>query len=179
MIINECMPSYDIRELHWRVMRGTPGAIYSIIRTTDLASSRLIRWLFKIRGLPESALSIDGLVDVGFIRLAEEPEGEFMLGVIGRFWRGSGDVKKASPQEYRAFGQPGYSKGVWHFSVEPVDGQRCRVTTETRVISYGRSAKLLFRIYWHLIAPFSGLIRREMLRIIEREMENDSAQTRG
>jgi hypothetical protein len=171
MIINEFMPSYDIRELHWRVMRGTPGAIYSTIRTTDLASSRLIRWLFKIRGLPASALSIDGLVGVGFIRLAEKSERELMVGIIGKFWRVSGNLKKTSPSEYRAFEQPGYNKAVWHFSIQPVDGQRCRVTTETRVVSYGRSAKLFFRIYWQLIAPFSGLIRREMLRIIEREMK--------
>jgi len=53
------------------------------------------------------------------------------------------------------------------------------VATETRVISYGRPAKLFFRIYWQLIAPFSGLIRREMLRMIEREMENDSPKTQA
>ncbi|MGB2959529.1 MAG: hypothetical protein WBD30_11645 [Bacteroidota bacterium] len=97
MIINEIMPSYDVRELHWRVMRGTQAAIYSRIRTKDLGSSRLIRWLFKFRGLPESALSIDGLIEVGFIRLAEEPGREFMVGIIGRFWKGSGDLKKVSP----------------------------------------------------------------------------------
>ena len=179
MIINEFMPSYDVRELHWRVMRGRPADIYSTIRNADLGSSWLIRWLFKVRGLPASALSIDGLFDVGFIRLADQPEREFVVGIIGRFWKGSGDLKKANPQEYRAFEQPGYNKAVWHFSVEPVDGQRCRVATETRVISYGRPAKLFFRIYWQLIAPFSGLIRREMLRMIEREMENDSPQTQA
>jgi hypothetical protein len=179
MIINEIMPSYDVRELHWGVMGGTQAAIYSRIRTKDLGSSRLIRWLFKFRGLPESALSIDGLFEVGFIRLAEEPGREFMVGIIGRFWKGSGDLKKLSPPEYSAFEQPGYNKAVWHFSVEPVDDHRCRVATETRVISYGRPAKLFFRIYWQLIAPFSGLIRREMLKMIEREMEKDSSQTRG
>ncbi|MGB2959530.1 MAG: hypothetical protein WBD30_11650 [Bacteroidota bacterium] len=47
------------------------------------------------------------------------------------------------------------------------------------MISYGRAAKLLFRIYWQLIAPFSGLIRREMLKMIEREMEKDHSHTRA
>jgi hypothetical protein len=31
---------------------------------------------------------------------------------------------------------------------------------------------MLFRAYWTIVGPFSGLIRREMLRLVKREAES-------
>ena len=39
-----------------------------------------------------------------------------------------------------------------------------KLRTETRVACYGRAAKLLFAAYRGVVRPFSGLIRKEMLK---------------
>ena len=50
------------------------------------------------------------------------------------------------------------------------EGEATRVTTETRVLC-ADDARPKFRLYWMLIRPFSGLLRRFMLRAIRQEAE--------
>ena len=46
-----------------------------------------------------------------------------------------------------------------------------RLSTETRVRCSEDASRRRFRLYWAVIAPFSGLIRREVLRTIRHEAE--------
>jgi len=46
-----------------------------------------------------------------------------------------------------------------------------RLTTETWVETFGRRSRLLFAAYWLVVAPFSGLIRRELLATARRRAE--------
>jgi len=48
------------------------------------------------------------------------------------------------------------------------------VSTETRVLCYGRNERILFRCYWTVIGFFSGLIRKEMLQMVKRNSESSS-----
>lgn len=43
------------------------------------------------------------------------------------------------------------------------------LSTETRVLCLSERAKKRFRPYWIVIAPFSGIIRKQMLRLIEKQ----------
>ena len=53
---------------------------------------------------------------------------------------------------------------VMNFLVEPhASGRGTRLFTETRVRCLGRSSRRWFRLYWLVIRPFSGLLRRAML----------------
>jgi hypothetical protein len=45
------------------------------------------------------------------------------------------------------------------------------LSTETRVHALGPSARRRFRLYWLAIRPFSGLLRRALLRGIARYAE--------
>ncbi|MEP7335602.1 MAG: hypothetical protein ABI717_07460, partial [Actinomycetota bacterium] len=61
------------------------------------------------------------------------------------------------------FAEPGYAKMAFNFRLED------RVlSTETRVLLTDERSRKLFRRYWIVIRPFSGLIRREWLRAIAR-----------
>jgi hypothetical protein len=40
------------------------------------------------------------------------------------------------------------------------------------VLALGNSARRKFRAYWLVVGPFSGLIRKEMLREVKRQAEN-------
>lgn len=53
------------------------------------------------------------------------------------------------------------------FQLEPRDGG-VRLTTETRGHCTDRRARHRMALYWCLIRPGSGLIRRDMLRAVAR-----------
>jgi hypothetical protein len=61
-----------------------------------------------------------------------------------------------------------------NFLVEPLDGDACRVTTETRVIATDARARRAFRAYWTLVHPGSAFIRRMWLRALRRRAESVS-----
>jgi hypothetical protein len=46
-----------------------------------------------------------------------------------------------------------------------------RLATETRVLCLDDESRRRFRLYWLFIGPFSGLIRRKILRSIKHEAE--------
>ena len=62
---------------------------------------------------------------------------------------------------------------MWNFRIDPSRGG-CRLRTETRIDCVDAAALWRFRVYWTLVGPFSGLIRRDLLRLIRREAENES-----
>jgi hypothetical protein len=92
----------------------------------------------------------------GFVELANVPGQEIVFGVVGRFWRpDSGIITGLSAEEIIAFHIGGYAKAVWNFAIVPESKRTTRVTTETRVQAFGRSARWKFRAYWLVGGPFS------------------------
>jgi hypothetical protein len=104
--------------------------------------------------------------------LLEEREGdEILLGVIGRFWTPAGDVQRVSREEFLDFDKPGFAAAAWNFRLRP--GKTGMVlSTETRVLCPTRRTRMLFGAYWTVVGPFSGLIRKEMLRLVKQEAES-------
>lgn len=47
-----------------------------------------------------------------------------------------------------------------------------RLLTETRISGTDVASTRSFRVYWMVIGPFSGLIRRETLHAIARDAES-------
>ena len=56
-----------------------------------------------------------------------------------------------------------------NFLMSEIGPGQTEVSTETRVQCLGKTMKRRFSIYWFFIRPFSGLIRREMLRILKKQ----------
>jgi hypothetical protein len=46
------------------------------------------------------------------------------------------------------------------------------LSTETRIKCFGRGALWKFRIYWSLVGPFSGLIRKAILERVKTQAES-------
>lgn len=117
------------------------------------------------------------LEGTGFIVLAEVPDEEIVIGVAGRFWRPDGgrclDLLK---EDFGDFRRPGFTKAAWNFKLRPrLDGGTV-LSTETRVECFGRAALWKFGAYWSVIAPFSGLIRKAILKQIKAEAESGAKQ---
>jgi hypothetical protein len=77
-------------------------------------------------------------------------------------------------QEFVAFDAPGYAKAIASFRVQP-SGALTRVTTERRIQATDSAAKRKFALYWALIRPGSGLIRRDLLRAVRRRASRAEA----
>ena len=97
-----------------------------------------------------------------------------MYGQIGQFWAFDERAALASPhtvEEFRRFDDPRYAVAAMNVRLEALSASRTRVYTETRVRALGPSARRRFRLYWLLIRPFSGLLRRVMLNGIRAQAQ--------
>jgi len=116
-------------------------------------------------------LTLNGLQKIGFVILGELPNQELVLGLIGRFWSLRGDLQKIDPNAFKKFDRAGFAKAVWNFSLSPQPNGGTRVKTETRIHCLDVGSYQRFRRYWLVIGPFSGLIRKEILRALKKQTE--------
>ena len=170
-LLAEVLPEGDMTSRHSTTVRATPESIYRSISTLEVTRSPVIRTLFRLRGLRRNSATLAQLEKQGFIPLIERPGKALALGLAGRFWKPSGQVRRLNPDEFRAFREPGTAKAVWAFVIEPLGAKICRVITSTRVACPDAESRWRFKLYWFVVGPFSGLIRRECLRLITETAE--------
>lgn len=172
MLIDEFLPAYDVQACYHIDVHAPIEQAYHAARFLDTGCSWVVRWLFRLRGLPMQALTLDGMLKFGFILLGETPPQEILFGLVGRFWTRSGQIQHLDSENFARFDQEGFAKVAANISLSRQPGEITRVTTETRVQCLGRASQSYFRLYWLPIGPFSGIIRKEWLRIIKRQAEN-------
>ena len=183
-MLENIMPTYDIRDAHDIWVPGPPKVAYAVIKTTTAREVRLFGPLMRIRSIVDRVIRkapqiestrplLDEFVRGGWSILGEESEREVVLGAIGRFWRLTDNhpVKGIdSTQTFREFSQPRYAKVAVSFRVVP-ERSGCRIVTETRVKGTSQRGTQLFRVYWLLIRLGSAALRRSWLAAIRRRSE--------
>ena len=159
-------------ERHARAIAAPPEAVWDALHRADFGRSRAVRLLLWLRGLGRrSALRLADVVAGGFVALGARPPNELALGAVGRFWTPSGGRRRlADADAFRRFEEAGCAKAAWDFRLEP-SGDGTLLSTETRVYCLDAKSRRRFLVYWRLIGPFSGLIRREILKVVAREAE--------
>jgi hypothetical protein len=193
MLLDDLMPKYDVVERHGTTVRAAPSAVYAAIRTADLAAGPVTRVLLALRALPAALLALlrspavavaelrerrarrgVRLADferAGFRVVAERAPHELVIALLGRFWTPRGALcVEVNADSFRAAPPPGQALAGWNFTVDERSDGRCELRTETRV-RCAPDARLKFRLYWLVVRPGSGLIRRSMLRAIRRQAE--------
>lgn len=166
------LPAYDVVMRHERCVAVPVSVAWSALQRADLGGSPVTRMLLTLRGLRSPGarqLTLATLAEAGFVPLDERPGHEVAFGLVGRFWTPSGGRVPVSPAAFRDFARPGYAKAVWTFAVQGEASGPTRVVTETRVVCLDAASRRRFRLYWLCVRPFSGLIRRAMLRAVARE----------
>ena len=189
MLLDELVPDFDMRASYGTPVIASPERVYTSIWTADFDHWGLMRTLVMLRGLPgflvapretwrrvrarggRRQVRLHDVLGSGFALLGERPGEELVLGTVGRFWLARGELRPVSPEGFREAGAPGTARAAWNFSVRPGAGGRAVLTTETRVLCADQATRRQFRIYWAVIGPFSGLIRREMLAAIRDTAE--------
>lgn len=176
MLLDDFLPVCDVHARYQALFPAPPERVHPLILDLDWSRSPLVRWLVLLRGLGSAKIKLTQTnpPGSGFTLLGEEPGRELVVGMVGRFWLPTAEVCRVSPDEFVGFARPGYAKMAMNFLTEPMPGGACLLSTETRVMCLGPRARRYFRLYWSLIGPFSGLIRKEALRLVRRQLEQDT-----
>jgi DMSO/TMAO reductase YedYZ molybdopterin-dependent catalytic subunit len=183
-LLDEIMPDAEHHEFHDIWLDARPSEAYRALKTLTSGDIRLLGPLLALRGLPARLVgrgtriepgvsAIDDFVRSGFVQLAEEPDREIVLGVVGRFWKLTGNAPVAAVPDrdsFAAFDEPGNAKAVVSFLLR-AEGRGTRLFTETRIQATDDAAARSFRRYWRLARPGSGLIRRSWLKAVRRRAE--------
>jgi len=165
--MDDFLPEFDFEESHEIFVDGTPDQAYRTFEELDYAQSKVLRFLFFLRGI-STANSLRRM----FIPLLRNVPNRHVEGLIAKPWTISGGVRKMSPEEFAAFAEPGYAKVVWEFTFEK-EGEGCLVKTVTRIKCTDSSSRRKFSCYWFFVRPFSGLVRRIMLKMIKVNQQAD------
>ncbi|MEN3330973.1 MAG: hypothetical protein V7641_338 [Blastocatellia bacterium] len=185
MLIDDFLPTFDASERHQILIQASPARVYEALLTTDFGRPLLVRALLALRALPawllhparsrrvSRKITFATFLQNGFVRLAERQAEEIVLGLVGRFWTLSGCLEQTDAAAFQHECRPGLAKAAWNFTIES-SGQVTKVVTETRVQCTDRQSRRRFRAYWLLIRPFSGLLRRYMLRELRRAAERQT-----
>jgi len=170
MLIDDFMPNCDFCETHDIKIRATTENVFRALNEVDLCESAMIRWLFRLRGLPTREITLREMQRLRFEVLGESENRELVLGLAGRFWTINGDLRKINSQNFREFNEKGFAKAAWNFLLDEAEGETC-LTTETRVKCLDAESRKRFGFYWMLIQPFSALIRKEILKAVKQKAE--------
>jgi hypothetical protein len=183
MLIDDFLPTYDVSERHWTLVRADAPDAFRAVRELNLSRSLPAMAMFVVRGIPglltgkavlRRRFGLAELTRMGFVPLAEDEPNELVFGLIGRFWRPSGAIERVTSDEFIDYNRPGYAKATMNFHVSPREDSSL-VSTETRVQCLDDGARRSFLRYWRFIGPFSGWIRQIMLDDVSRRAEAPSS----
>lgn len=167
------MPRYQVRVEHSIHIAADGRAVFDMARHGGFGDMPVVRRLFRLRGIPPSAASIDGLLELGFMLLSDQSGKEFVLGAVGKPWTRRGGLLPIASEEFATFDTGGYAKMAWNFAVERPPVSPVRLVTETRIRCTDAASRRKFAVYWALISPLARWIRREILRGIKERLERD------
>ena len=171
-LIDQWLDEFHYSERHSIEIQAERGDVYRALTEIDLGDSQWIRLLFSLCGIPapQPALPMGDFLG-RFTPLASNPPEDLLVGAIGRFWLPRGGVLPVEATAFRDFVEPGVAKLALTFFTQRLGSTRTGLVTETRVWCTDRRARRVFRWYWYLIRPASGLVRREMLRLTKQRAE--------
>lgn len=186
-LLEELFPRFDFRERHERTVAASAAAVDHAVRAFSLAEAPISGVLMRLRALPARITGAKGrahdihspflaqVLGPTHVALSDRPGSHLVIGLAGPMWQLRGHMARfADAAAFHAFDEPGNAKAVLAFQVGRAADGRVLLTTETRVLATDAPSHRRFALYWLVIRPWSGLIRREWLRAIARRAERAS-----
>jgi hypothetical protein len=180
--LDEFAPIYQFSEAVSIPVRAPADRVYRAVfevTADEVPFYRTLVWLRRggARG-PDSVLNppageplISVATRTSFLRLAEVPGCEFVMGTVVKAPPGVPFAAGSTPASYKALNQEGFAKATMNFVVEAQSPGWSLLRTETRVFATDPASRDLFASYWRVIAPGSAVIRLMWLRAIKVRAE--------
>lgn len=181
--LDEFAPVYQFNEFHSILIRAPRERVYQAIKLVTADEILFFRTLIWIRRFgrygPESIMNpperqplLAVATRTSFLLLREEQNREIVVGTVVVSPPGWRPSRRPTPEDFKAFHEPGFALAAMNFFLEDANPGACRVTTETRVYATDLSVRRRFAAYWRVIYPGSALIRRMWLRAIALRAES-------
>jgi hypothetical protein len=173
------IPQPDVREHHETVVAASAASAMAVVRTFRLESIPAVRFIFRLREIllgarpapREPRPFLEDMQSIGWQCLLDRPESLFVGGAACQPWLADVVFKPIPAESFVAFHEPGLVKIAWTLEVEPLGPDRCRLSTETRVVAADGESRTRFRKYWRWARFGIILIRLLMLPAIRRQAE--------
>lgn len=198
LLLDRFMPECDLSLVHSGVFRVPPEVCYDAVLTLDVFEAPLIRALIEARGLPlrlaallpgrtapaapeAAGFRMRDLPERGWLLLGETPEVEMVLGIVGQPWKpvGGSPSTPVTPETFAGFREPGFLKIATSVRVDPYGAASTILTVETRAVLTDEESRRRFRPYWHVVGPFSRLIRWKAMRMLDRQLNGPGVSGQG
>jgi len=177
--IDEFLPNHDFQAAYEVRINVPAKVVYRCLLRSDFSDIWLVRFLMCLRSgkwLPRNRVRGDllqRLQGTGFVVLREVTDEELVIGVAGRFWRPDGGrCMDLAVDSFAGFSRSGFAKAVWNFELLADSSESTVLSTETRIKCFGPAALWKFRLYWSFVGPFSGLIRKAILKRVKTQAES-------
>ena len=179
-LIDKYLPEYQFSEHHQIEVNAKPDVVFNVAKELDISGCFVSKILFGIRSVPylftktdqkKPLLNLSAFLDGGFTLLEEDPPQEYVLGIVGQFWKPLPTIKKLTPGDFTAFTEPNFAKAAWNFRISGNPTlPRSHLSTTTRIFCPPRYRGVM-KIYWAAIQVFSGLVRKDILKQLKRISE--------
>jgi len=169
------LPTYNYKEEHsLRIFGNTEEAMNEILNY-QAHNDPFFKFAIALREFPHKIFKKPEMLKPPFslnnFTLLEKSSTQIAFGLVGQFWKSDyGQIEIRNREEFLEFKDVDYVKLVLYFNINKIDNNYCHLITETRVQCLGEKALSRFRPYWYFIRPVSGLIRRRILRQIQRNI---------
>ncbi len=170
-LIEELLPDPDFGNSHSVVIAAPRERVVEAAESYRLNENGVVSLLFRLRRLEPPGPLRASLLGQGFTLLAEKAGEEVVVGIAGRFWalnETANLIPVADAQAFEDFAEPGTAKAVVCFRFQSLPDGSTRLSTETRIKCVDAAARRRFAAYWALIGPFSGWIRKIVLRGVQQ-----------
>src|SRR5688500_4197895 len=113
MLHEKYLPDFHFNEKHSLLINQSAEKIFPVVDELDFSESQIIRILFSLRGMPKSMMNKKGFALGKFTELEQIKNKEIIIGLIGQFWKLSGNLQDFAPQEFVSFNKTGFLKSTW------------------------------------------------------------------
>ncbi len=169
-LLAQAVPEAEQREAHHRLVGAPIEVVWEALARVSSADLPLARTLMRMRHAGDT-LASKPLLTCGPVPAHRLDAPRYAAGVKAhRPWAGRSGP--AIDLDSAISCPPGWVVTGTDFELHPVGAGSTMLSTHTRCHATGPAARRAMRLYWVLIGPFSGLIRRELLRTIARLAED-------
>lgn len=172
MLIDKYLSAYDFNEFHSIKVNAPETGIYRKMLHCNINHSLLIRFLFRLRGMPKHLYTIEHLTNMGFIKLDEEPGKEIVYGIVTNSPVFKSCQSNLSPASFVQNTNTSIIKAAINFHVQHESNLMHEISTETRIWCGNSQIRSRFKLYWFFVKPFSQLIRKSMLKQMMLQIPN-------